>query len=143
MPSEPRAAELRLPEHGAGGDHRLGRHETRLAPDNLGDFLWTGGNQWQIALARKPRKQAETVAVGCDRLPRAAHGKEGVDRAKAVSETLAHNWRSPVDLQLLQRESRLCEPALSRPERQRRAPAQPVFHLGDRNELQASAADPT
>jgi hypothetical protein len=29
------------------------------------------------------------------------------------------------------------------PERQRRAPAQPVFHLGDRNELQASAANPT
>jgi hypothetical protein len=32
----------------------------------------------KIASPRKPRNQAETVAVGCDRLPRAAHGKEGV-----------------------------------------------------------------
>ena len=39
----------------------------------------TGRNQWQIGSERKARKQAQTVAVGCDRLPRAAHGKEGVD----------------------------------------------------------------
>jgi hypothetical protein len=28
--------------------------------------------------AQKPQKQAKTVAMGCDRLPSAAHGKEGV-----------------------------------------------------------------
>src|SRR5919201_474684 len=39
----------------------------------------TGGNRSQIARALKPPKHAKTVAVGCDRLPRAAHGKEGVD----------------------------------------------------------------
>jgi hypothetical protein len=38
----------------------------------------TGGNQSQVESARKPHKQAETAAVGCDQLPRAAHGKEGV-----------------------------------------------------------------
>jgi hypothetical protein len=39
----------------------------------------TGGNQWQTGLAPKARKQAESVAVGCDRLPEKFHGKEGVD----------------------------------------------------------------
>jgi hypothetical protein len=39
----------------------------------------TGGNRSQIARAGKPPKQAKTVAVGCDRLPSAAHGKEGVN----------------------------------------------------------------
>jgi hypothetical protein len=42
----------------------------------------SGRNQWQpVANARslKRQKQAETVAVGCDQLPFAAHGKEGVD----------------------------------------------------------------
>jgi hypothetical protein len=39
----------------------------------------TGGNQWRIANGAKPLKQAKTVAVGCDQLPEAAHGKEGVD----------------------------------------------------------------
>src|SRR5262249_46055676 len=38
----------------------------------------TGGNRSQIAQPREPWKQAETVAVGCDRLRRRAHGKEGV-----------------------------------------------------------------
>jgi hypothetical protein len=37
----------------------------------------TGGNRSQIALARKPRKQAKTVAVACDRLPGSFMGKEG------------------------------------------------------------------
>src|SRR5829696_2411183 len=46
--------------------------------------LWSpvvasGGNQPQIGGARKPQKQAKTVAVGCDRLPESFHGKEGVD----------------------------------------------------------------
>src|SRR5947209_20005135 len=39
----------------------------------------TGGNQSQIRMARTPRKQAKTVDIGCDRLPKAAHGKEVVD----------------------------------------------------------------
>src|SRR6266487_2727633 len=39
----------------------------------------TGGNRSQIAHPRKRWKQAKTVAVGCDQLPREVHGKEGVD----------------------------------------------------------------
>jgi hypothetical protein len=39
----------------------------------------TGRNRWRIGSARKPRKQAKTVAVGCDPLPESFHGKEGVD----------------------------------------------------------------
>jgi len=39
----------------------------------------TSGNRWQMLRARKPQKQAKTVAMGCDRLPIGAHGKEGVD----------------------------------------------------------------
>jgi len=39
----------------------------------------TSGNLWQIAQARKPRNQAKTVAVDCDRAPEKFHGKEGVD----------------------------------------------------------------
>jgi hypothetical protein len=38
-----------------------------------------GGKRSRITHARKPQNQAETVAVGCDRLPSAGHGKEGVD----------------------------------------------------------------
>jgi hypothetical protein len=37
----------------------------------------TGGNPLQIAHARESRNQAKTLAVGCDQLPRRAHGKEG------------------------------------------------------------------
>src|SRR5436309_15662288 len=40
----------------------------------------TGGTQWQIRSARNPPKQAESVAVGCDRLPEKFHGKQGVCR---------------------------------------------------------------
>jgi hypothetical protein len=42
----------------------------------------SGRNQWQSVAngnAQKRLKQAKTVAVGCDRLPIGAHGKEGVD----------------------------------------------------------------
>jgi hypothetical protein len=39
----------------------------------------TGGNRSRIARSHKQLNQAKTVAVGCDRLPRAAYGKEGVD----------------------------------------------------------------
>jgi hypothetical protein len=46
--------------------------------------LWSpvvaiAGNQWQIGSESKPQEQAETVALGCDRLPMEVHGKEGVD----------------------------------------------------------------
>src|SRR5207249_10434418 len=56
---------------------------TAISPGGV-EPLWspvvaTGGNQRQIGRARKRRKQAQTVAVGCDRLPATFHGKEGVD----------------------------------------------------------------
>jgi hypothetical protein len=40
-----------------------------------------GCNRWQPLAnppPQEPRKQAKAVAVGCDRLPGGAHGKEGV-----------------------------------------------------------------
>ncbi len=54
----------------------------------------TGGNRSQMQRAQKPPNQAETAAVGCDRLPRRGHGKEGVD-GSSLSEGSAkapHNW---------------------------------------------------
>ena len=39
----------------------------------------TGGNEWQIGSALRRRKDAITVAVGCDQSPETFHGKEGVD----------------------------------------------------------------
>jgi hypothetical protein len=49
--------------------------EPRMEP------LWspvdaTGGNQQQIEVAPKPRKQARSVATGCDQLRASFHGKE-------------------------------------------------------------------
>ena len=44
-----------------------------------GPVVATGGNRSQNGEAQKLRKQAKTFAVGCDRLPQRAHGKEGVD----------------------------------------------------------------
>jgi len=38
----------------------------------------TSGNRWQMQEARKPLKQAKTVAAGCDQLPESFHGKKGV-----------------------------------------------------------------
>jgi hypothetical protein len=41
----------------------------------------SGRNHWQLvanAPTVNPRKQAKTAAVGCDQLPEAFHGKEGV-----------------------------------------------------------------
>jgi hypothetical protein len=38
----------------------------------------TRGNQREIGLQTDSRRQAETVAVGCDRLRERFHGKEGV-----------------------------------------------------------------
>jgi hypothetical protein len=47
------------------------------------EHLWsravaTGRNPWQPWPRRKRLRRAKTVAVGCHRLPREAHGKEGV-----------------------------------------------------------------
>jgi hypothetical protein len=39
----------------------------------------TGGNQWQIDRRESRKKQAKIVAVGCDQLPKRAHGKGRVD----------------------------------------------------------------
>src|SRR5829696_7559841 len=44
------------------------------------EHLWsragaTGGNWWQIERPRKRPKQAKIVAMGCDQLPKGAHGK--------------------------------------------------------------------
>jgi hypothetical protein len=47
----------------------------------------SGRNQWQpVANAgrQKPRKQAKTVAVGCDRLRATFQGKEGGRRFESV-----------------------------------------------------------
>jgi hypothetical protein len=84
--------ESRLPEP---AHFSLGRCRTTIAllggcnrRSQLGqqrmEPLWspvvaTSGNPSQIAQARKPRDQAKTVAVDCDRLPETFHGKEGVD----------------------------------------------------------------
>src|SRR5438034_9308387 len=40
----------------------------------------TGGNQRQIDRTQEPRRQAKSVAVGCDQLPAKFHGKQGVCR---------------------------------------------------------------
>ena len=57
----------------------------------------TGRNRPQIRSARKPRKQAKIVATGCDQLPKAFHGKEGVD-GSSPSEGLP---KSPANWHLL------------------------------------------
>jgi hypothetical protein len=46
--------------------------------------LWSpagaiGGNRWQMRRRQDRLRYAKTVAVGCDQLPAAFHGKEGVD----------------------------------------------------------------
>ena len=39
----------------------------------------TGGNQWQMQMPEKRRKEAKTVAMGRDRLPETFRGKGRVD----------------------------------------------------------------
>src|SRR5919198_2318428 len=69
----------------------------------------TGGNQSQIGLARKPRKQAKTAAVGCHRLPEGAHGKEHVcHRLPPVAE-VPLSVKEGVDL-LAPQNAKSCEP---------------------------------
>ena len=54
-----------------------------LARRQMMEPLWspavaTGGKRWQIAQPPKRQNHAKTVAMACNQLPRAAHGKEGV-----------------------------------------------------------------
>jgi hypothetical protein len=49
----------------------------------------TSGKHRQISRPSKPRDQAKSVAVGCDWLPRASNGKEGVD-GSSPSEGSVH-----------------------------------------------------
>jgi hypothetical protein len=55
-------------------------------------------NPWQAAANRpaaEPRKQAKSVAVGCDSWPRASNGKEGVDGAspsKSLKSLQTHGF---------------------------------------------------
>src|SRR6266516_7196344 len=72
--SRPTRSSTTRPASAPGSPH--GYRQQTMEP------LWspvgaTGGNQRQIARANEPEKQAKTLAVGCDRLPR--DGKEGVD----------------------------------------------------------------
>jgi hypothetical protein len=57
--------------------------EVRLAGEMKRPLMEPSGrNRWHRSQMRRRRKrlrQAKTVAVGCDRLPGEAHGKEGVD----------------------------------------------------------------
>src|ERR671925_436612 len=46
----------------------------------------TGSNQPQIDRTRKRRKQAKSIAVGCDRLPKGAHGKVDVVRPPLLAK---------------------------------------------------------
>jgi hypothetical protein len=60
----------------------LSRRHRRQFRQRKMEPLWspvvaTGGNRWQMGPAPKRLKQTKTVAVGCDRLPKVAHGKEG------------------------------------------------------------------
>ena len=68
----------------------------------------TGGNRSQNGEAQKPHKQAKTFAVGCDRLPQRAHGKEG-DSGSSPEEGFAKAPEIGAS-----RSGRLAEQALSR-----------------------------
>jgi hypothetical protein len=63
------------------GVERVARRRFNICKARM-EPLWspvvaTGGNHWQMGLAPKARKQVKTVAIGCDRLRSAVHGKEG------------------------------------------------------------------
>jgi hypothetical protein len=57
----------------------------------------TGGNHWQIHWPPKRRKQAKTVAVDCDQLREAAHGKEGVDGSSPEEGDTWRRFATPSD----------------------------------------------
>jgi hypothetical protein len=69
----------------------------------------TGGNRSQIAESEKSQKQAKTVAVDCDRLPKGAHGKDGVcHRLPPVAE-VPLSVKEGVDF-LAPQNAKSCEP---------------------------------
>ena len=89
----------------------------------------TGSNHSQIASPQNRHKQAKIVAVGCDQLPRRAHGKEGVDGS---SPSEAGGSRRARSRRRIRRHpsspaSCLCAPPRPRPraERRTRDPAHP------------------
>jgi hypothetical protein len=69
----------------------------------------TGSNQRQIGSAPKPPQQAETVAVGCDRLPIGAHGKERVRHRLPLVAVVPLSVKEGVDL-LAPQNAKSCEP---------------------------------
>jgi hypothetical protein len=85
--------ELRVTALGRRSSARRRHHrQQRMEP------LWSprGCKRWhqrQMAWPTKARKQAKTLAVGCDRLPRGVHGKEGVS-GSSPSEGLPESART-------------------------------------------------
>jgi hypothetical protein len=64
-----------------------------------------GCNWWQSVAngtGAKPRKQANSVAAGCHRLPGTFHGKEGVD-GSSPAEGLKIPANQPFGLSVLNR----------------------------------------
>jgi hypothetical protein len=68
------------------------------------EHLWspagaTSGKHRQVGRPPEPLKQAKSLAVGCDWLPRASNGKEGVDGSSPsegfASSLLISSFRSP------------------------------------------------
>jgi hypothetical protein len=69
---------VRRPVRPAGFLPRRSQHGQRIMEPLWSRAVATGGNRWQMECQQKPRNQAKTVAVDCDRLPEMFHGKEGV-----------------------------------------------------------------
>ena len=67
----------------------LQNRQQRMEPLWSPRVVATNGNQRQIEGGPKRRKQAKTVAVGCDQLPTEFHGKEGVDGSRGAPLCLA------------------------------------------------------
>jgi hypothetical protein len=69
-------------------------------------------NWWQPLAngrARKRLKQADRQPVATHGNRFGAHGR-GVDSVSSLLSEVAHNWRAPLDFQVLTLESRLREP---------------------------------
>lgn len=79
----------------------------------------TDGNQWRIRSARKPQKQAKSVAVGCHQLPLAAHGKGRVD-ATSLLQRGGHFPGSARESSPAQRRARGLDGDSNRPEVEKR-----------------------
>jgi hypothetical protein len=78
------------------------------------EHLWsravaTGGDPWQMQTPEQRRKQAETVAVDCDRLPIGAHGKERVCHRLPLVAEVPLSGKEGVDF-LAPQNAKSCEP---------------------------------